>query len=89
MPEIIYMKKSEYDKISAENLRKKFMSNPPVGYTSAEIETMAVDDILDMAYFLHEGSSDFDHPDFDEEPDTIIHLIDDYPNELDDPDIPL
>ncbi len=37
-----------------EELRKKYMKNPPEGFTSKEIETMSDDDILDMDYFLNE-----------------------------------
>lgn len=35
-------------------LRKKYMDNPPEGYTSKEIERMSDEDILDMDYFLNE-----------------------------------
>ena len=37
-----------------EELRKKYMKNPPEGFTSKEIEKMSNDDILDMDYFLNE-----------------------------------
>lgn len=36
-----------------EELRKKYMKNPPEGLTAKEIQYMS-DDILDMDYFLNE-----------------------------------
>ncbi len=38
----------------AEHIRRKYIKNPPAGYTSKEIESMSDEDILDMDYFLHE-----------------------------------
>lgn len=37
-----------------KELRKKYMKNPPEGYTSKDIEEMTDEDILDMDYFLNE-----------------------------------
>ena len=37
-----------------EELRKKYMKNPPEGYTAKDIEEMTDEDILDMDYFLNE-----------------------------------
>lgn len=37
-----------------EELRKKYMKNPPEGYTAKDIAEMTDDDILDMDYFLNE-----------------------------------
>lgn len=37
-----------------EELRKKYMHNPPEGYTAEEIKNMSNEDILDMDYFLNE-----------------------------------
>ncbi len=37
-----------------EELRKKYMENPPEGYTAEDIKMMTDDDILDMDYFLNE-----------------------------------
>lgn len=37
-----------------EELRKKYMKNPPEGFTAKEIQYMSDDDILDMDYFLNE-----------------------------------
>ena len=90
MTKHIYMKKSEYNRITAEKLRIKYMTDPPEGYTKSEIKSMSDDSILDMDYFLHEFD-DFDDEDFDsasEEPDEIIHLIDDLPKDPVDEDIP-
>lgn len=89
MTKHIYMKKSEYNRITAEKLRIKYIADPPEGYTKSEIEAMSYDSILDMDYFLHEFD-DFYDEDFDsdsEEPDEIIHLIDDLPKDPVDEDI--
>lgn len=84
----IYMKKSEYNRITAEKLRIKYMADPPDGYSKSEIKAMSDDSILDMDYFLHEFD-DFHDEEFDsEEPDEIIHLIDDLPKDPVDEDIP-
>ena len=42
-----------------EELRDKYIKNPPEGMTSADIRSMSDDDLLDMDYFLNE-------PDFDD-----------------------
>ena len=47
-----------------EELRNKYIQNPPEGMTSQDIRTMSEDDLLDMDYFLHEYD-DFDD-DFEE-----------------------
>ena len=38
----------------AEELRKRYIQNPPEGMTSDDIKNMSVDDLLDMHYFLTE-----------------------------------
>lgn len=38
----------------AQRIRKKYMQNPPEGYSSEEISRMSDNDILDMDYFLNE-----------------------------------
>lgn len=48
------------NKEAVQSLRKKFMDNPPEGYSKAEIERMRDNDLLDMAYFLNEESFDLD-----------------------------
>ena len=78
------MKKSEYDRLQADKYRKRFVRNPPEGYSAKEIEDMPNDAILDMAYFLSEG--EWDEACNQDEPDVIIHLIDDDPP--DPPDLP-
>ena len=40
-----------------EELRKKYMDNPPEGMTSEDIRLMSGDDLLDMDYFLNEDDS--------------------------------
>ena len=37
-----------------EELRKKYINNPPEGLTSADIRHMSEDELLDMDYFLNE-----------------------------------
>lgn len=89
MTKHIYMKKSEFNRITAEKLRNKYMENPPKGYTKSKIKSMSDDSILDMDYFLHEESYDFYDDDFSaKEPDEIIHLIDDLPKDPVDEEIP-
>ena len=41
-----------------EELRKKYMDNPPEGMTSRDIRNMSDDDLLDMDYFLNEEVDD-------------------------------
>jgi len=37
-----------------EELRKKYIENPPEGMTAEDIKNMSDNDLLDMDYFLHE-----------------------------------
>ena len=37
-----------------EELRKKYIKNPPEGMTSEDSRHMSEDDLLDMDYFLNE-----------------------------------
>jgi hypothetical protein len=76
MPQIIEMKKSEYDKMKAAELREKYLMKTPKGYSKKEIRSMPDDDILDMDYFLNEFEP---KPRPDKEPDVIYQLIDDTP----------
>ena len=41
-------------KPNIEELRKKYIDNPPEGMTSEDIRHMSEDDLLDMDYFLNE-----------------------------------
>ena len=41
-------------KTNIEELRKKYMDNPPEGMTSKDNRRMSDDDLLDMDYFLNE-----------------------------------
>ena len=41
-------------KTNIEELRKKYMNNPPKGLTSKDIRNMSEDELLDMDYFLNE-----------------------------------
>lgn len=44
-----------------EELRNKYIKNPPEGMTADDIKNMSDEDLLDMDYFLHED----DHLDDD------------------------
>ena len=41
-----------------EELRRKYMDNPPEGMTSMDIRRMSEDKLLDMDYFLNEDELD-------------------------------
>lgn len=41
-------------KPNIEELRKKYIDNPPEGLTSKDIRHMSEDELLDMDYFLNE-----------------------------------
>ena len=41
-------------KPNIEELRKKYMDNPPEGMTSKDIRRMSEEELLDMDYFLNE-----------------------------------
>ena len=45
-------------KPNIEELRKKYMENPPEGLTSQDIRNMSEDALLDMDYFLNEDELD-------------------------------
>ena len=47
-------------KSDIEELRKKYIENPPEGMTSEDIRHMSEDELLDMDYFLHEFDDDDD-----------------------------
>lgn len=47
-----------------EELRRKYISNPPEGITADEIRSMSEEALLDMDYFLNEDDLD---DDWDEE----------------------
>ena len=44
----------------AEELRKRYIDNPPEGMTKSQIKSMPVNDLLDMHYFLTEDDDDAD-----------------------------
>lgn len=50
-------------KTEIEELRKKYINDPPEGMTSKDIRRMSEEDLLDMDYFLNEELDD----DFGEE----------------------
>lgn len=41
-------------KSNIEELRKKYMDNPPEGMTTKDIRYMSEDELLDMDFFLNE-----------------------------------
>lgn len=41
-------------KSNTEELRKKYIENPPEGMTSKDIRRMSEEELLDMDYFLNE-----------------------------------
>lgn len=41
-------------KPNIEELRKKYIDNPPEGMTSKDIRNMSEEELLDMDYFLNE-----------------------------------
>lgn len=43
-----------------EELRKKYINNPPEGMTARDIRNMSDGDLLDMDYFLNEDEIDDD-----------------------------
>ena len=45
-------------KPNIEELRKKYMENPPEGMSSQDIRYMSEDDLLDMDYFLNDDELD-------------------------------
>ena len=48
-----------------QELREKYIKNPPEGMTPALVKNMSDNDLLDMHYFLTEDE-DFDDDDFEE-----------------------
>ena len=53
------------DKKLLEELRQKYIKNPPEGMTAALVKNMTDSDLLDMHYFLTEDD-DLDDDDFEE-----------------------
>ena len=47
-------------KPNIDELRNKYMNNPPEGMTSRDIRFMSEDDLLDMDYFLNDDDLDDD-----------------------------
>ena len=47
-------------KTKIEELRSKYMNNPPEGMTVRDIRNMSDDDLLDMDYFLNDDDLDDD-----------------------------
>ena len=46
------------NKQQIEELRQKYLYNPPEGMSKINILNMSDDDLLDMDYFLHEDEDD-------------------------------
>lgn len=49
------------NKKKIEELRKKYINNPPEGMTVRDIRNMSDDDLLDMDYFLNDDDLDDDY----------------------------
>ena len=47
-------------KTDIEELRRKYIENPPEGTTSNDIRRMSEDELLDMDYFLNDDELDDD-----------------------------
>lgn len=47
-------------KPTIEELRKKYIENPPEGMTSKDIRRMSEEELLDMDYFLNDDELDDD-----------------------------
>lgn len=46
-----------------DELRKKYMDNPPIGYSKNDISKMSDNELLDMDYFMNEDIGDiFGYP---------------------------
>jgi len=46
-----------------DEIRQKYIKNPPEGMSAADIKSMSEDDLLDMDYFLSEGEFEDDDDD--------------------------
>ncbi|MFV0362144.1 MAG: hypothetical protein ACK5LL_03520 [Suipraeoptans sp.] len=44
----------------SEELRNKYIQNPPEGMSADDIRSMSEEDLLDMDYFLHEDDDLFE-----------------------------
>ena len=47
-------KEGDHVKPNIEELRRKYLANPPEGMTSRDIRDMSEDELLDMDYFLND-----------------------------------
>ena len=54
----LYPEESDFMKINVEELRKKYIANPPEGMTSRDIRNMSDDDLLEMDFFLNDDELD-------------------------------
>lgn len=46
------------NKQQIEELRQKYINNPPEGMSKKDVKEMSDDDLLDMDYFLNEDEDD-------------------------------
>ena len=63
------------NKQQIEELRQKYINNPPEGMSKKDIKNMSDDDLLDMDYFLHEDDDIFNNLDDDDVVDFFSFLI--------------
>ena len=52
------LKECDFMKPNIEELRSKYMADPPEGMTSRDIREMSEDELLDMDYFLNNDDLD-------------------------------
>ena len=57
---ILFTKECDHMKPNIEELRRKYMADPPEGMTSRDIRNMSEDELLDMDYFLNDDDLDDD-----------------------------
>ncbi len=55
-----------------EELRKKYIENPPEGMTSRDIRHMSEEELLDMDYFLNDDELDSRSGILDSQPSAMI-----------------
>lgn len=60
------------NKQQIEELRQKYINNPPEGMSKKDIKNMSDDDLLDMDYFLHEDNDIFNNLDDDDVVDFFL-----------------
>ena len=60
------------NKQQIEELRQKYINNPPESMSKKDIKNMSDDDLLDMDYFLNEDDDIFNNLDDDDVVDFFL-----------------